>query len=84
MSKLSRTILLTFMCWLLATVLYAYNWVSAILAEPGVPVYERNGLMPLLAFAVYRLPYLLIGLVIIIVVEWIIIPGPDRKPPSMI
>ena len=37
-----------------------------------------------LGFAVYRLPYLLIGLLIIIVLELFLVPGSDRKPASMI
>jgi hypothetical protein len=84
MSEFSRTILITLVCWLLWTIAYAYYWVTSILAEPGLPVYERGGFLPLLGFVVYRLHYLLIGLVIIIVLELVMVPGSERKPPSMV
>lgn len=84
MSKLSYTILITLLCWLLGTALYAYYWVSSILAEPGLGGYERDPLLPTLGFAVYRLPYLVIGLVIVIVLELLIVPGSDRKSSTMI
>jgi len=35
-------------------------------------------------FRGYRLPYLLIALVIIIVVDLLIVPKPDPEPPSMV
>jgi hypothetical protein len=84
MSKLGRTVVLTFIAWLAVTISYAYYWVSSILAEPGVPVYERNGFLPLLGFAIYRFPFLLIGLLVVLVLELLIVPGSDRNPPSMV
>ena len=84
MSKLSWTIFTTFVTWLLGTILYGYYWVTATLAERGLGGYEREPLLPMLSFAVYRLPYLLIALVIIIVVELLIVPKPDPELPSMV
>jgi hypothetical protein len=84
MYKLTSTVLVTIVCWFAGTFLYACYWVGSILAEPNLATYERDGLLPLLGFAVYRLPYLLIGLLIIIVLELFLVPGSDRKPASMI
>jgi hypothetical protein len=84
MRKIGVVIPITIICWLIGTALYAYDWVTTILAEPGLPTYERGAFLPLLGFALYRLPYLLLGLVIIIILELLLVPGPDRNPPSMV
>ena len=51
---------------------------------PGLYKNERRAFLPLLGFALYRLPYLLLGLVIIIILELLLVPGPRRNPPSMV
>jgi hypothetical protein len=84
MTRLTWTIFITLASWVLGTTVYGYYWITSILSEPGVPDYERGGLLPALGFAVYRLPYLLIGLVIIIALELLLVPGTDRKPASMV
>jgi len=84
MRKISLVIPITLVCWLIGTAFYAYHWVTSFLSEPALPNYERKAFLPLLGFALYRLPYLLLGLVIIIILEVLLIPGPRRNPPSMV
>lgn len=84
MSRLAEAISLTMAIWVFGTTAYALYSVSSILAQPNLAVYERNGLLPALGFAVYRLPYLLIALVVVIVLELIFIQGEDRVPNTMI
>jgi hypothetical protein len=44
-SKLSWTISLTFVAWLLGIILYSYYWVTSTLAEPGLGGYKREPLL---------------------------------------
>jgi len=84
MLQLTWTVLITPGIWCVMSIGYLSYWVSSILAEPDLPVYERNGLLPALGFAVYRLPYLLIALLVVIVLELVIVPWAVRKPGSMV
>lgn len=64
-----RIVLLTTVGWLIGCSLYAYYWVTTILAQPDNYGYERWGAFPLFGFLVYRFPFLLVGLIVVIVAE---------------
>ena len=71
--KARNIVLMTISCWLVATIVYCYFWVTSILAQPDTVGYERWVMLPILGFIVYRLPYLLLGLVLVISGELILI-----------
>jgi hypothetical protein len=68
MSK-RKTLILTFSGWLFGSGLYFYWWVASIINDPATVGYERWLIFPVSGFLVYRFPYLLIGLIIVIAVE---------------
>jgi hypothetical protein len=43
---------LTLLVWLVGTGLYAYRWVTSILAGPSTAGYERDPVFPLFGFPV--------------------------------
>jgi hypothetical protein len=79
MSRLSLTILITVVVWLIGTVVYGYWWVNNILETETLYGYERSRLLISSAFVAYRLPYLLIALVILIVLELLLVPRSNTE-----
>ena len=70
-------ILWTILVWLLATCAYAYYYIVTILALPeDYDAYARNWRFQLLAFSLVRLPWLFLGLAVIV---GVIIALPNRK-----
>jgi hypothetical protein len=65
--------LITILTWLVGTVFYAYYWVTSILARPDVYGYEKWVMFPLMGFFVYRFPFLILGLVLLIVIEVVVL-----------
>jgi hypothetical protein len=59
----------TLIVWLIGTGLCAYRWVMSVLADPPTVGYERELILPLSGFLVYRGIYLAPGLVIVIWAE---------------
>ncbi|MDT5061905.1 MAG: hypothetical protein QOH63_2364 [Acidobacteriota bacterium] len=81
MTKRNTIIFSTVVAWLIGVGVYAYYWAMSLLDEySGKP----GGLLPLLGFFVYRFPYLLAGLVILIIAELIFIPGSHGRPGKMV
>jgi hypothetical protein len=78
MSK-KKVVLPTLIVWLVGTSLYAYWWVTSILADPSTVGYERDPIFPLFGFIVYRGIYLFFGIVIIIWVELMLFETVFRK-----
>ena len=74
-----KLILLTVLLWLLAASAYAYYYVVTILALPeDYDAYARNWKFQLLMFSLFRLPWLVLALAVII---GVIIVLPKRKIP---
>lgn len=67
--KLSITILITITGWTILTVIYGYFWVNNVLETETLYGYERSRLLISTAFISYKLPYLLIALVGVLVLE---------------
>ena len=67
-----RIILMTVVLWLVGCSLYAYYWVTSNLAQPDTYGYERWVMFPLMGFLFYRFPFLLIGLLLLIFIEFIL------------
>ena len=63
---------MTVVLWLVGCILYAYYWVTSILAQPDTYGYEKWVMFPLMGFLVYRFPFLLIGLLMLIFIELIL------------
>jgi len=79
MSVKYRVILITLVVWLVGMFLYAYEWVRAAISDPGVASYERNGLLPLLGFIMYRGVYIFVGGLLLILIEMILFETLFRK-----
>jgi hypothetical protein len=73
---------MTILVWYLGIGIYGYLWVNNVLATETLYGYERSRLLISSAFLVYRVPYLLIALVIVLGLELFLIPGSIRKLPS--
>jgi len=79
MSVKYKVILITMMIWLVGMFLYAYKWVRDAISDPGVASYERNGMLPLLGFIVYRGVYIFAGGLLSIAIEFILFDTVFRK-----
>jgi hypothetical protein len=55
--------------WIIGTVIYAYIYIDSILAQPNLEGYETEWQFQLLMFSFFRLPWLLIGLVVVIAIQ---------------
>ena len=67
-----KLILLTIVVWLVGSTFYCYYWVISILARPDNYGYEQWEMFPLMGFLVYRVPFLVLGLIIVIITELIL------------
>ena len=72
MPQTLKIILITIVVWLLGSTLYGYYWVTSILAQPDTYGYERWVMFPVMGFLVYRFPYLVVGLIVVILTELIL------------
>lgn len=79
MSLKYRVVLITIVVWLVGMFLYAYEWVRDAVSDPGVASYERNGMLPLLGFMVYRGIYIFAGGLLLILIESILFETVFRK-----
>jgi hypothetical protein len=79
MSKLGLSILITVVGWLIGSVIYGYFWVNNILETEPLYGYERSRLLIATGYLVYRVPYLLMALVVLIVLELLFVPRPHRE-----
>ena len=77
-----KVVLLTLIVWLAGTSLYAYWWVTSILADPSTVGYERWPISPLFGFIIYRGIYLFFGIVVIIWVQLMLFETVFRKSPE--
>ena len=64
--------------WLVVTSLYASYYIISILSDTqaGYDAYAMNWQFQLLMFTIFRLPYLLLALVVLIGVAWVL---PNRS-----
>ena len=69
MSARKKVVGLTILVWCLATAIYAYFYVTSILATPNLEGYEAEWDWQLLFFAMVRLPWLLLFLALLIYFE---------------
>ena len=72
--KLSISILVTLAGWLIVTTIYGYLWVNHIFKTEPLYGHERSRLLISTGFIAYRLPYLLVALIVLIVLELIFVP----------
>ena len=79
MPKFGLIILIIVASWLIGTVIYGYLWVNNILETEPLYGYERSRLLISTGFLVYRLPYLLIALVVLIVLESLLLRASKRE-----
>ena len=70
---------MTVLVWYLGIGIYGYLWVDKVLATETLYGYERSRLLISSAFLVNRVPYLLIALLVVLVLELLLIPGRTRK-----
>ena len=75
-----RLISLTILVWLMASSVYAYYYVASILALPEeYDAYARNWKFQLLMFSLFRLPWLVLALCLLIAAMVVLPTG--KKPP---
>jgi hypothetical protein len=79
MPKAGTIIFITIAVWLVGTVCYGYYWVTSILARPDNYGYEKWVVLPVLGFLVYRFPYLVVGLMLVILTELVVTEILRRK-----
>jgi hypothetical protein len=79
MPRAGKIVFITIAVWLVVTVLYGYYWVTSILAQPDNYGYEKWVMFPLMGFLVYRFPYLVVGLLLIILTELVLTEVFRRK-----
>jgi hypothetical protein len=79
MPRAGKIIFITIAVWLVGTVFYGYFWVTSILARPDNYGYEKWVVRPVLGFLVYRFPYLVVGLMLVILTELVVIEILRRK-----
>lgn len=63
-----KLFVITILVWIVATVIYAYIYVTSVLAQPNLEGYETEWQFQLLMFSIFRLPWLLIGCIATIVI----------------
>ncbi len=68
-----NAVLITILAWLVGAVLYGYYWVTSILARPDNYGYEKWVMFPLMGFLIYRFPFLVLGLVLLIGIEVVVL-----------
>ena len=79
MNNKRKIIWLTIFAWVLITMSYAYIYVTTILSHPGLEGYEAEWNWQLFFFGIVRLPWLIVGLVIIILLENKLIKNKDNS-----
>jgi len=60
---------ITIFVWIVGTVIYAYFYIASILAQPNLEGYEIEWQFQLLMFSIFRFPWLLVGLVVVIAIQ---------------
>lgn len=66
------TVSLTVVAWLIVSILYAFLYVVSILTSPvGGDAYAMTWQFQLLMFSIFRLPWLVMALPIIIILEFV-------------
>lgn len=81
MTKRAAIISFTIVAWLIGVGVYVHYWTTSVIAEYSGQLGET---LVLLGFFTYRFPYLLIGLIILIIAELIFIPGLHERPGKMV
>ena len=81
MLKRSSIISFTVVAWVIGVGVYAHYWVTSVRGEYGP---RLDGLLSLFGFFAERFPYLLVGLIILVIAELIFIPGPHGRPGKMV
>ena len=79
MPQTGKIIFITIVGWLVGSTLYGYFWVTSILAQPDNYGYEKWVMFPLMGFLVYRFPYLVVGLILVILTELIVIVMVEQR-----
>ena len=74
--------LLSVLIWFAGIPVYGYFWADHILKTETLYGYERSRLLISSAFLVYKVPYLMIGLLVVVILELFLIWVPGRKPLS--
>ncbi|HEX8920605.1 MAG TPA: hypothetical protein VF766_03960 [Pyrinomonadaceae bacterium] len=81
MQKRNIIIFSTVVAWVIGVGAYAYYWAMSQVDEySGKP----GGLLVLLGFLFYRFPYLLVGLLILVIAELVFIPATHERPGRMV
>lgn len=78
MNRLKRILILVGV-WLIVTSLYAYYYIVSILSLPEGDAYAMNWQFQLLMFSIFRLPYMVMLLAILIGMVWV--SAPQTKSP---
>ena len=77
--KPSIAALITVAVWFVGTATYGYFWVNHMFETETLYGYERSRLLISTAFIAYKLPYLLIALIVVLVLEFLLTLYSARK-----
>ena len=73
-------VLITIGAWLIGCAYTAYHYVTSILAMPDInPGYESDRGFQLLMFSIFRLPFWIVGLLVIVSMEVVMLKPSRRK-----
>ncbi|MDT5156135.1 MAG: hypothetical protein QOH51_492 [Acidobacteriota bacterium] len=72
-------ILITIGAWLVGCAYTAYHYVTSILALPDMDAYARNWGFQLLMFSIFRLPFWVVGLLVVVSMEIVMLKPSPRK-----
>jgi len=64
-----KIVKLTILIWCLITIIYAYLYVTTVLGFPDLQDYETEWRFQLLAFSIFRLPWVILVLAIVLGLE---------------
>lgn len=78
MSRRDKVVLSTILVWPLVVVGYCFWWTRAIMADPAQHDYEGVWVLPVFGFVIYRLPYLLLALLLITALQLLFIREKSR------
>ncbi|MDT7779214.1 MAG: hypothetical protein QOC99_1726 [Acidobacteriota bacterium] len=72
-------ILITIGAWLVGCAYTAYHYVTSILALPDMDAYARNWGFRLLMFSIFRIPFWVVGLLVVVSMEIVMLKPSPRK-----
>ncbi len=78
-SKRWLVMAMTVLLWFFGVGIYGYWWVNNVFATETLYGYERSRFLISNAFLIYRVPYLRLALLVVVILELFLIHGPKLQ-----